>query len=85
MGARRFLAILGPAKDDGFADLAPEAKQKMAGEVYEALAPKNPYASSHALQFFLEQGSEDFICREVTNHCAQCPLFKFCSYGEARG
>ena len=85
MGARRFLAILGPAKDDGFADLAPEAKQKMASEIYGTLAPRNPYTASHALQFFLEQGNEDFICREVTDHCAQCPLFEFCSYGEARG
>jgi hypothetical protein len=36
MGARRFLSILGPA-NDGFADLEPAQKQKLATDMYVAL------------------------------------------------
>ena len=82
MGARRFLAILGPAKEGGFADLNPEEKQKLANKYFVALAPENPYLGAHSLQFFLEQGSEDFICRQYTKHCIKCPLYEFCGYAE---
>lgn len=84
MGARRFLAILGPARDEGFADLEPAFKQKLANEFFTALDSENPYAAAHALQFFLEVGDDDFICREFTKHCANCPLYEFCSYAERR-
>jgi hypothetical protein len=84
MGARRFLAILGPARDEGFADLEPEKKQKLANEFFAALCKDDPYRSAHALQFFLEAGEEDFICREKTGACANCPLYVFCDYALRR-
>lgn len=37
MGARRYLSILGPAKD-GFADLDPKEKQRLATDLYVAVA-----------------------------------------------
>lgn len=82
MGARRFLAMLGPAKDVGFADLEPETKQKLANSYFASLVPGNPYLAAHALQFFLEQGTSDFICRERTEHCYTCPLYEHCNYAE---
>lgn len=82
MGARRFLAILGPAKEEGFADLDPSVKQKLANEYFSALVPENPYFAAHSLQFFLEQGSDDFICRVQTQSCRKCPLYEYCNYAE---
>lgn len=84
MGARRFLAILGPAKDNSFADLEPEEKQSLANSYFSKLNGDNPYMAAHSLQFFLEQGRDDFICRESTGHCQRCPLYPFCSYAEVR-
>lgn len=84
MGARRFLAILGPAREVCFADLEASEKQKMATDFFVAANAENPYAVAHALQFFLEEGCEDFICRERTRHCAECPLYEFCNYAEHR-
>ena len=84
MGARRFLAILGPARDTGFADMEPEKKQSLANTYFAALCKEIPYRSAHALQFFLEIGDEDFVCREVTRHCADCPLYEFCDYAQRR-
>ncbi len=85
MGARRFLAILGPAAEGDFASLDSTAKQKMANEMFIALNPENPYFASHALQFFLEQGKDDYICWKVTDHCKTCPLYEYCSYAERHG
>lgn len=84
MGARRFLAMLGPANDGLFSQLDPQEKQKLANEFFTALAPENPYFAAHSLQFFLENGTEGFICRELTSHCTKCPLYEFCNYAEAR-
>lgn len=80
MGARRFLSILGPAKEDGFANLEPSVKQTLANDFFKAVAPENPYAAAHALQFFLEEGSDDFICRDKTGKCRLCPLYVYCNY-----
>lgn len=82
MGARRFLAMLGPAKDSNFSELDPQEKQKLANEYFSALAPENPYFAAHSLQFFLENGTNGFICRELTNRCANCPLYEYCNYAE---
>lgn len=84
MGARRFLAILGPARDEGFADLEPEKKQALANTYFSALCKEDPYRSAHALQFFLEIGNEDFVCREKTEGCSKCPLYEFCDYALCR-
>ena len=84
MGARRFLAILGPARDSGFADLKPEKKQMLANEFFAALRRDLPYRSAHALQFYLEAGEQDYICREKTAACANCPLYVFCDYALRR-
>ena len=84
MGTRRYLAILGPARDEGFADLDPSEKQDLANRYCAALCPQNPYVAAHALQFFLEEGREDFVCRESTEHCSRCALYEFCDYAEHR-
>ena len=99
MGARRYLSILGPASD-GFADLEPAQKQKLATDLYVALVQYlmelsenaevkkskvdalTAYVAAHSLQFFLEDGSDGFICRTVTDHCRKCPLREFCNYAE---
>ena len=80
MGMRRYLSILGPASD-GFADLEASQKQKLATDLYVALAQYlmessadeqvrnrkvdalTAYIASHGLQFYLEDGSDGFICR----------------------
>ena len=84
MGARRFLAMLGPAKDSNFSELDPQEKQKLANEYFAALAPENPFFAAHSLQFFLENGTNGFICRELTNRCANCPLYEHCNYAEVQ-
>lgn len=81
MGARRFLAILGPSKEHVFSELTAKEKQAMATDYFKALSPENPYLAAHSLQFFQENGSEDFICRAQTAQCKQCPLYEFCNYG----
>ena len=83
MGARRFLAMLGPANDGSFSQLEPQKKQKLANEYFKALAPENPYFAAHSLQFFLENGTNGFICRELTANCAKCPLYEHCKYAVA--
>ena len=85
MGMRRFLAILGPARDADFSGLEPERKQKLAETFCAALCPENPYVAAHALQFFLETGKEDFICREQTKSCTKCPLYEHCGYAVRQG
>ena len=84
MGARRFLAILGPAKESNFSELEPQEKQKLANEYFAALAPENPYFAAHSLQFFLENGTNGFICRELTEKCSKCPLYEYCNYAEVQ-
>jgi hypothetical protein len=92
MGMRRYLSILGPAKD-GFADLEPTQKQKLATDFYVAVARalteasaavdvSNAYLAAHSLQFFLEEGVDGFACREATARCSGCPLREYCSYAE---
>ena len=81
MGARRFLSIIGPAREGGFADLSPEQKQKMMNEFCVALYPENPDAVAHSLQFYLEEGEKSFMCRECQAGCANCPIYEFCDYG----
>lgn len=91
MGARRFLAILGPGKNEKFSELDGRTKQRMANDFYTALAaasdkgvqsPAASYVAAHALQFFLEEGKDGFICRAVTENCRTCPLYEFCNYAE---
>ena len=99
MGARRYLSILGPASD-GFADLEPAQKQKLATDMYVALVQYlmeqsenaevkkskvdalTAYVAAHSLQFYLEDGTDGFICRLSTDHCRKCPLREYCSYAE---
>ncbi len=99
MGVRRYLSILGPASD-GFADLEPAQKQKLATDMYVALVQHlmeqsenaevkkskvdalTAYVAAHSLQFYLEDGTDGFICRHSTDHCRKCPLREYCSYAE---
>lgn len=99
MGARRYLSILGPA-NDGFADLEPLQKQKLATDMYVALVQHlmecsdnaevktskvdalSAYVAAHGLQFYLEDGTDGFVCRISTDHCRKCPLREYCSYAE---
>ena len=80
MGTRRFLAMFSPASEVGFADLEPTAKQKLMNEYCVVVCPENPYRVAHSLQFFLEAGKEDFICREKSRACSECPLYEHCDY-----
>lgn len=80
MGARRFLAMFSPASEDGFADIEPATKQKLMNEYCREVCPEYPYQVAHSLQFFLEAGKEDFICREKTRVCSECPLYEHCDY-----
>lgn len=84
MGGRRFLAILGPAKESGFSNLEPAEKQDLANKFFSALNPGDPYAAAHSMQFFLETGAGDFVCREKTCMCDRCPLYEFCGYAVQR-
>lgn len=91
MGARRYISILGPASSenggDGFANMTPKEKQVMANQLFVALAKEiqaSPYLSSHSMQYFLENGKDGFICRQVTDHCKKCPLHEFCNYAEKK-
>lgn len=99
MGACRYLSILGPASD-GFADLEPAQKQKLATDMYVALVQHlmeqsdnaevkkskvdalTAYVAAHSLQFYLEDGTDGFICRLSTDHCRKCPLREYCSFAE---
>ena len=40
------------------------------------------YVATHSLQFYLEDGTDGFICRHSTDHCRKCPLREYCSYAE---
>jgi hypothetical protein len=80
MGARRFLSMFSPAREEGFADLEPAQKQKLMDVYSKAVCPDVPYTVAHSLQFFLEAGTEDFICREKTRLCSKCPLYEHCDY-----
>ena len=99
MGARRYLSILGPASE-GFADLEPAQKQKLATDLYVSLVQHlmeqsenaevkkskvdalTAYVAAHSLQFYLEDGTDGFICRHSTDHCRKCPLREYCRYAE---
>lgn len=82
MGCRRFLAFLGPAKDNDFSEMSPDRKQALATETLCTLDKEDPYKPAHSLQFFLEMGKQDFICRERTRNCLDCPMFEFCGYAD---
>ena len=82
MGSRRFLAMFSPASEEGFADLEPATKQRLMNDYCRELCPDTPYRVAHSLQFFLEAGKADFICRERSSHCADCPLYAVCDYAE---
>ena len=84
MGARRFLAMLGPANNGDFSKLEPQEKQKLANDYFTALSPENPYFAAHSLQFFLENGTDGFICRVLTRRCSKCPLYEHCNYAEVK-
>lgn len=78
LGARRYLAFMGPAREENFSEMSPEQKQKLADVFFTNLSPESPIAVAHGLQFFWENGKEGFICREFTRDCLDCPLREFC-------
>lgn len=80
MGSRRYLSFIGPAKEEDFSDMDANSKQILANDLFCMLDPDFPYRAAHSLQFFLEMGKDDFVCRERTGHCSECPLFEFCGY-----
>ena len=80
MGSRRYLSILGPGKYEKFSELTSEEKQKMFHDLLNELSPGKPYEAAHGLQFFLENGKKEFICRDHFNSCGKCPLYQYCRY-----
>ncbi|MCQ2097149.1 MAG: hypothetical protein MJY87_04295 [Fibrobacter sp.] len=80
MGMRRYLSILGPGKYVKFSEFTAEEKQKAGFQLLLELSPANPMTAAHGLQFFLEKGSREFICKDHFKTCKKCPLYKFCKY-----
>lgn len=80
MGVRRYLSILGPGKYEKFSELTPDEKNKMAQDVFHELSSKTPNVAAHGLQFFLESGTKEFICRDHYKVCSKCPLYEYCKY-----
>lgn len=93
MGARRYISILGPASSEngnaseGFAKLSSKEKQALSNQLFVALGQElneSPYLAAHSLQYFLENGKDGFICKQITKKCKECPLYKFCNYSEKK-
>lgn len=80
MGVRRYLSILGPGKYEKFSELTPDEKNKMAQEMFQLLSSGSQNVAAHGLQFFLESGTKEFICRDHFKACPRCPLYEFCKY-----
>ncbi len=78
MGCRRWIGFVGPGKMLRYSEMEESKKQKLAASLYSTLAKGNEKQASHGLQFFLEEGSTDFICRERTEGCTLCPLAPYC-------
>lgn len=83
MGARRFMAFIGPGSEGEFSSWTPEKKQIQTNEWYKILSPSSPIESAHGLNFFLEPGQKEYLCREHFRLCKNCPLFSYCSHGGA--
>lgn len=80
MGVRRYLSILGPGKYVKFSELSPDEKQKMAHDLFHELSSESRNVAAHGLQFFLENGTKEFICRDHYKECSKCPLYEYCKY-----
>lgn len=80
MGVRRYLSILGPGKYEKFSELPPDEKYRMAQDVFRELSSKTPNVAAHGLQFFLESGTKEFICRDHFKTCKACPFYEYCKY-----
>lgn len=78
MGARRYFSFLGPARALRFSEMEKKEKQNLANEFFSVLSPELPFAPSHAFQFFWENGKTEFLCREKTSSCVQCPFQNTC-------
>ncbi|MDR1760296.1 MAG: hypothetical protein LBR60_07205 [Fibrobacter sp.] len=87
MGLRRFVAFFGIGRAAGYEHFEEAKKRAFLIRTLNELYPEDPPLAAHALQFFLEEGAADFICREHTDSCKRCPLSAFCSHsltGEMR-
>ena len=67
MGARRYLSILGPASD-GFADLEPAQKQKLATDMYVALVR---YLMEQSENAEVKKSKVDALTAYVSAHSLQ--------------
>ncbi|PWK96630.1 hypothetical protein [Hallerella porci] len=77
-GIRRWIGLIGPGKEIGYAEMDETRKRKLALSLCKALARKDPRMTAHAFQFFLEPSEHGFICADLTANCTQCPLTSFC-------
>ena len=82
MGARRYLAFMGPAQGENFSEMSQGSKQKMADDFFSAISKNSPIAAAHAFQFFLEYGKTKDLCWEYTDNCKKCPLQNYCKESE---
>lgn len=82
MGIRRYLAFMGPAKEENFSEMSQGSKQKMADDFFSAISKNAPIAAAHAFQFFLEYGKTKYLCCEYTDNCKKCPLQNYCKESE---
>ncbi|MFA6623527.1 MAG: hypothetical protein WCS54_05395 [Fibrobacteraceae bacterium] len=83
MGARRWIGFVGPGKDLHYSTMDESAKLRLGLSLYPELCRETPALAAHGLQFFLEDGSSDFLCREYTETCVKCPLSPFCCKSKA--
>lgn len=80
MGYRRWVGFLGLGRAVGYEGFEKKKKQAFLTSFLEKLYPENLQLASYGLQFFLEEGISDLICREKTDFCKLCPLSEFCPY-----
>lgn len=78
MGARRWMAWVGPYSEFQYESASPSQKVSIFQEVYHQLNPAEPWRACHGLQFFTEPLVKGYFCSQKMGACRQCPLYMEC-------
>lgn len=78
MGARRWIAWIGPYTECMYESATPSRKVSIFQEVYRKLNPLEPWRACHGLQFFTEPLAKGYVCSQKMGACIQCPLYSEC-------
>lgn len=78
MGARRWLAWIGPWSETMYAEEGSAGKMKIIQKLYEHLSPQAPWKACHALLFYTEPAGHRYLCMELSGSCDRCPLVLEC-------